>query len=422
MSFILGQNYNFPLTDPSGFVTPKWQQRLSQALVLNANGPNDIQQWNGILNAQQFPGSDIGAQINAAYAALPATGGTIMVSVGNYDFSIPIVFGVFGKPVLLVGSPGGAVTLNFTLDSGAAITCDWGAGHLEGPGIRDIALTGSAGTSIGLSLGDTNSLDEAYFLGLSISGFATNARSINSSFKHNFVSCEFHDATTGFLFSVGSEAPVFEGCIFFENATGLSITANTVDAYLYGCSFDQNTVVGISLTNGSAVHLFGCHFENPGGGTSQFITATSGRISIFGGQILDDLASGTQPQFISFSGDTLEVYGMEIFATGGRTITQAVTLGGSANARLFFVNLSPTTIAHEYNTAYTNGRVVNWPTRSDTAIVNWNTVNYKQITDVPWQCATVPIYANNAAAITGGLVAGDLYRTNVDPDFLAIVH
>lgn len=34
----------------------------------------------------------------------------------------------------------------------------------------------------------------------------------------------------------------------------------------------------------------------------------------------------------------------------------------------------------------------------------------------------LPIFANNAAAITGGLVAGDLYLTGSDPDFAAVVH
>jgi hypothetical protein len=34
----------------------------------------------------------------------------------------------------------------------------------------------------------------------------------------------------------------------------------------------------------------------------------------------------------------------------------------------------------------------------------------------------VPVYADNAAAITGGLSAGDTYRTGADPDLLCIVH
>ena len=33
-----------------------------------------------------------------------------------------------------------------------------------------------------------------------------------------------------------------------------------------------------------------------------------------------------------------------------------------------------------------------------------------------------PTYANNAAAITGGLTQGQTYRTGADPDVLCIVH
>ncbi len=35
---------------------------------------------------------------------------------------------------------------------------------------------------------------------------------------------------------------------------------------------------------------------------------------------------------------------------------------------------------------------------------------------------SLSVYANNAAAITGGLVAGNLYRTGADPDTVCIVH
>lgn len=33
----------------------------------------------------------------------------------------------------------------------------------------------------------------------------------------------------------------------------------------------------------------------------------------------------------------------------------------------------------------------------------------------------LPIYANNAAAITGGLTAGEFYRTGADPDLVCVV-
>jgi hypothetical protein len=34
----------------------------------------------------------------------------------------------------------------------------------------------------------------------------------------------------------------------------------------------------------------------------------------------------------------------------------------------------------------------------------------------------IPVYADNAAAIAGGLKAGMFYRTGADPDIIAVVH
>jgi len=41
--------------------------------------------------------------------------------------------------------------------------------------------------------------------------------------------------------------------------------------------------------------------------------------------------------------------------------------------------------------------------------------------NVPIQISGIPIYANNTAAIAGGLSVGDLYRTGYDPDFVCVV-
>lgn len=50
------------------------------------------------------------------------------------------------------------------------------------------------------------------------------------------------------------------------------------------------------------------------------------------------------------------------------------------------------------------------------------TVNGKLKVTVNLNINGLPIYANNAAAIAGGLIAGDLYRTGGDPDLLCVVH
>src|ERR1700750_844204 len=62
-------------------------------LPLGAQQPN-------IQYAQNFPGSDIGAQIDAAYIALPASGGQIIVTQ-SASFATPISFTTPNKPVLL---------------------------------------------------------------------------------------------------------------------------------------------------------------------------------------------------------------------------------------------------------------------------------------------------------------------------------
>src|SRR6267154_726323 len=47
-----------------------------------------------------------------------------------------------------------------------------------------------------------------------------------------------------------------------------------------------------------------------------------------------------------------------------------------------------------------------------------NNGTFTGVTSLPgWQ-----IFANNSAAISGGLVAGNLYRTGANPDFIAVVH
>ena len=40
----------------------------------------------------------------------------------------------------------------------------------------------------------------------------------------------------------------------------------------------------------------------------------------------------------------------------------------------------------------------------------------------PLAVVSLPVYANNAAAITGGLAAGDFYRTGGDPDLVCVTH
>jgi hypothetical protein len=53
-------------------------------------GTTDAMSLNGVLNATDFPGADIGAQVNNAVAALGTSGGQIYIPTGTYTFSTTI--------------------------------------------------------------------------------------------------------------------------------------------------------------------------------------------------------------------------------------------------------------------------------------------------------------------------------------------
>jgi len=93
-----------------------------------------------IVDASQFPGSDIGAQVVNAYAALPSTGGTILVpsSANCYQYSTPITFTTAGKPATLQGTGTSPTCLLFTPANGNAITLDWGSSISAGGGASRI--------------------------------------------------------------------------------------------------------------------------------------------------------------------------------------------------------------------------------------------------------------------------------------------
>ena len=44
------------------------------------------------------------------------------------------------------------------------------------------------------------------------------------------------------------------------------------------------------------------------------------------------------------------------------------------------------------------------------------------VNTVVYRLLLLPVYANNAAAISGGLTAGMNYRTGGDPDLVCVVH
>jgi hypothetical protein len=162
--------------------------RITQAQSGNINGVLFV---GGPVNFWGGGSSDIGAQINAADAALPGTGGAIVIippaSGGCYDYSTPIVFAPTppappGKYVRLEGGgSGNSACLNYKPTTGSAITLDYvpGTDALQNTnhGLRNILLVnnscyrtdGCGSSAVGINTETTNGGSTTRCLKMSLS-------------------------------------------------------------------------------------------------------------------------------------------------------------------------------------------------------------------------------------------------------------
>jgi hypothetical protein len=236
--------------------------------------------------ASVWGGGDIGAQINAAYAAFPSGGGHIHIAAGNYSFSTPVVLLVpsLPKPVTLdcdAGGSGyhkvsGATVLNYA-GAGTAVAIAGSIGSqmngctLVGPGVRT--------STVGLLVGGPTRFNSAIlssFTANNISNFGVGLQFGHNAYIDTFLDNWIHDnGTDGGTHNLYVPAGLAE---FGENITfiGGAITNNpTASGYsvtcvdilssgslkFYGLSFDQCGMT-INATN-AVVDLTSDHFENP---------------------------------------------------------------------------------------------------------------------------------------------------------------
>jgi hypothetical protein len=189
------------------------------------------------------------------------------------------------------------------------------------------------------------------FQNLDIANFANGVLlPIPLAYIDSWINCRIHNNTIGINDSAGVENQHWYGGSVDNNQTGVLVASSALgtDLYFSQVSFDDNTSVGVSLIGGgSNVECDGCHFENAGGGTALYVTASQGVIKLIGGEILDDVATGTLPAFIHSSASAVYVSGTSLF-TAGRRVTQAVLFSGG-NGYLSFSKYSNIPF---YNTAY----------------------------------------------------------------------
>lgn len=200
-----------------------------------------------------------------------------------------------------------------------------------------------------------------------------------------------------------------------------------------------------TVINGSAVYLFlyPCSTQGIDGGSANsavVLEPNSTSVYIYKAPYFYtmSIAKNYAPlQPISAAGNsqgTATAITCETVLVTAGTVGQGIVLpGGNAKIGMKIVIYSDLTVTINLYPSTGKGFSVNGG--SDTPITLYGKSSISVVFKDPWWYITnntasqpslietsVPIYANNGAAVTGGLPVGAHYRTNADPDLLCIVH
>ena len=284
----------------------------------------------GTVSAQVFVSgnaSDMGAQINAAQASLPSSGGKIIIknlaSGQCYSYGVPIVI---TTPTILEGQ-GPSTCLSFTGTGtaisfiGNGVTIIPSTTYADGFGLRDLTLVGAgpgAGQT-GMAIGGPNGSVGFYAMGVTISNFGLGLRFNRGVWNFKFEHSLFWDNGQSVLWpsdlAFGGENLEFDS-VTFAGATFLNSLhfnadigggfSNMNNLTFVSCNFDNAQLV---IDNGSgSVRLYSPHFENAGGlsGDQPFLRILASTIAtdvvVDGADFYNDQSNPYPPSFIEIDG------------------------------------------------------------------------------------------------------------------------
>jgi hypothetical protein len=357
--------------------------------VLNGSTADDAVRYVGGRAVRD--GEDIGAQINAAYASLPAHGGTIVV-VGErdgrcYDFSTPVVFGIAGKYVLLEGgslpmpiltttppclnyvstTTSNAIALDYVALGQTAASIVYGIKNLTliNNGCRSMGGCGS--NAIGIALGGANgAAGTPTFDGLRVIGFGTGVSVLGSAGGGDiwFQNSAFSFNITGFSDPQNDAEHIsFDLCRFQGNGTGVSSSASLS---ISNSTLDSNTAIAVSCTSPAACSLNNDHFENSSADSTHYL-AGSAVFSILGGDMRDDGIAGNTDWWMHFAGANFLIIGT-ILTSEGRAASNVIW--NETPGLAVVQNHSPSTLAQIYSNPSLLAQTSNGPV--DTLGSQWS--------------------------------------------------
>lgn len=348
-----------------------------------------LKSLNNVRYASQFSGSDCGAKINAAYLDLPSAGGNIVQDV-SCSFTTPIVFGSSGKAAMLLGYPGGAVTLTYTSVSGVAITLNYGTGLTMGKGIRDLTLSGpgnSTGT-IGVLMGGSSGAQGTLIDNLKIQSFGTNFQLGSNTWIADIRHSMIRDGGINVLFPSGltqaGENIRFDHVTFADSPAphinSVWIQGGGQEIIFESCSFDQAQLrIGNTSVSAAQVVVHEGHFENPnyatGGTDYEFLVLDNNNgnyLRLTDSFFEQDRSSGgAYGRLLALSGGSAFISGTGMYSPV--QLTNFATLSNAVVVSLFgFNDLSGNTVALFGGT--TTGYITSFPGANPAQSTGFNSI------------------------------------------------
>lgn len=318
----------------------------NQTVTMPGSSTLTVNSLNQVLNAAAFSGADAGAKINAAYAALPSSGGKIIypVASGGESFSTPIVFSSPNKPVILTcnGAAGfSADTLSYT-GTGTGITYNNGAGIVPNSpgvnGIRDCNFQATSNSATLLFMGGANGAeggivtDSRFFGGLLTVGLGDNTWDVK--FDH----VKIAGGVQLFVTSGGTNAGeniqldhvVFLNSGTFSNGVvfGAGASGAGLNLQCNSCSFDNAQL----SVQGGIIEINSTHFEDPGAvvwPAAPYVQSGSALVSLNTATFFGDHPAGAAiSAYMAVSGGMLTTDSIDTF---GCNCTNIYTSSGTGH-------------------------------------------------------------------------------------------
>ncbi len=243
----------------------------------------------GVLNATQFSGADVCAQINAAYAALPNGGGTIVVpaagSPAGYQCTTPVLISTPGKYAMIKGVGGTKIQwlpttgTMFTFNAGGVACCNFAYGRW---GLERVAIFGSGGDAHGdcavgsdastaVFFGGQYGAQGAVVKGVDISCFDKGVVLGENTWGVEVSDCMITDGDRLLEFLPGltnaGESVRFIDTFFTNNIPNGSSTCQLkLDGQYFNATFTGDSFDGVQVCTESGINTFFMpHFEDVAG-------------------------------------------------------------------------------------------------------------------------------------------------------------